>query len=94
MTRATMPSMSEMMDLNRATSYLDPSNGIMAGQTFQTFPQTFPAETVGNTQTGHTSILSRDDKGPLPLRRESMGRAQSGPGTYQIVSPNRLPPIG
>ena len=44
MTRATMPSMSEMMDLNRATSYLDPSNGIMAGQTFQTFPQTFPAE--------------------------------------------------
>ena len=41
MTRATMPSMSEMMDLNRATSYLDPSNGIMAGQTFQTFPQTF-----------------------------------------------------
>ena len=63
MTRATMPSMSEMMDLNRATSYLDPSNGIMAGQTFQTFPQTFPAETVGNTQTGHTSILSRDDKG-------------------------------
>ncbi len=26
MTRATMPSMSEMMELNRATSYLDPSN--------------------------------------------------------------------
>ena len=63
MTRATMPSMSEMMDLNRATSYLDPSNGMVAGQTFQTCPQTFPAETVGNAQTGHTSILSRDDKG-------------------------------
>ena len=28
MTRATMPGMSEMMELNRATAYLDPSNGV------------------------------------------------------------------
>ena len=63
MTRATMPSMSEMMELNRATAYLDPSDGMATGQTFQTCPQTFPTETVGNTQTGHTSTLSRDDRG-------------------------------
>ena len=62
-TRPVMPTMADLGNPNRATSYLDPSNGMVAGQTFQTCPQTFPAETVGNTQTGHTSILSRDDKG-------------------------------